>query len=74
MRPARMSAGWALIVIQPDASFRDQRRLFHKALGPHGLEMYDSLIQTEADSFLRELSTVAGDPFPVIMRYDALDA
>lgn len=64
----RMHGFWELIVIQPGPSFTHQRKLFNKVFGAKSMRDHDALIRNEVGPFLEGLSTVAGDPFHVILR------
>lgn len=63
-----MSAGWALIVVQPGPSFNEQRKIFHKTIGQQAAPAHDELIQNEIGSLLTNLSSIVGDPFPTVIR------
>jgi hypothetical protein len=63
-----MSAGWALIVIQPGPSFNEQRKILHKSIGQQAAPGHDELIQDEIWPLLTTLSSVVGDPFPTVTR------
>jgi len=67
-----MYSDWTMRMSQPGPNFHEQRRVFRQALGPHVIGEYDTLIQRHFDSFCGALSSVSGNPFPVIV--DAVGA
>ena len=63
-----MEFGYFLTLIQPAKDFVEQRRLFQKAIGPRGVEEYDSFLRHGCSELLQQYEGFSGEPFGVLMK------
>ncbi|PVF95235.1 cytochrome P450 [Serendipita vermifera] len=62
-----MEWGWALLILQPGRALTEQRKIFHKVIGPHAIADFDHLIENEAQSLVEKLDGFSGDPTEHVM-------
>jgi cytochrome P450 len=63
-----MGLGEHMVVMPPNQSHAEQRKILNKVMGPLAVKQYDPLIQDQASHLVGELSGFVGDPFPLIGR------
>jgi cytochrome P450 len=57
-----------LVMMPPNQSHAEQRKILNKVMGPLAAKQYDTLIQDQANHLVGELSGFVGDPLPLIIR------
>ncbi|PVF96183.1 cytochrome P450 [Serendipita vermifera] len=57
-----------MVLMPPNQSHSEQRKILNKAMGPLVVKQYDALIEDHAAHLVEALAGFVGDPFPLIVK------